>query len=188
MLNYIMLAAVLAITLFMASKSQGMEIGADVKVGNAEIAILNWYLEDEIAYLSPEIVKRAIAITEQVYNDNFVSGGLVKFVMAPFGVIDENIFAYYDYRMQMVVINPERFQELDSTYKIYLIAHELGHHFLRNTGVNDHCLMYLEGDPDVLDYDGGYDHKVLQLMGVPRGNWGKYIDPFTAMYACGGDY
>jgi len=182
MLNYIMLAAVLAITLFMASKSHGLQ----VQIGRPEIAIQNWYMNEEIAYVSPEIVRRGVEIAEQVYKQNVVNGGMLTIVMAPWGILQSGILAYYDYRFQMIVINPEKWQELDSNYRIYLIAHEAGHHFMKGEDVEDHCLMYM-GDFD--EDSEGYDIRVLQLLGIGSADWYNYVDPFTAMYACGGgDY
>jgi len=180
MLNYILLAAVLFITLFMASKSHGLQ----VQVGLPEVAIQNWYLNEKVAYLSPEIVRRGVEIAEQVYKKNVVNSGMLTIAMAPWGIVVPGVLAYYDYRFQIIVINPEKWLDLDSNYRIYLIAHEVGHHFLRAEDVEDHCLMYM-GDFDA-DTEG-YDIRVLQLMGIDSEDWYDYVDPFTAMYACGGE-
>jgi len=157
------LAGVLAITLFL-SMAQAQEV-----------SIINdpWNLEVTLSRIE---VRKGIQLAELVYDEMLSKGGRLTVIMAPRGVLAEGVMGYYDFRMQTVYLNPEQWKQLDLTYKIYLIAHEVGHHFLRNSDTDDHCDMYSFA---------GYDHQVLDLMGVDKDDVWNYIDPFASMMACG---
>ncbi len=172
------LGAVLAMTLFLWSSTPANEMFQPT-VGKPEIAVLNWYMDYEMFYLSPLLAERAVLLAEQIYRSGQVRSGLLTFLVAPFGIMQDNIYAYYDYRTQTIMINPTNFLKLDLTYTLYVLAHEVGHHFLRNADVNDHCLMY-----DEYDDNPGFDHQLLRLLGVPENEHDTYIDPFMVMMVC----
>ena len=158
----IQLAAVLAITLFLS-------------VAHGQVNIIDDHWNGQVA-LSSIVVNKGVALAELVYDKELVKGGRLTVIMAPLGVLKDTVGGYYDFRVRTVYINPEIWLTLTLKYKIYIIAHEVGHHFLRIESVNDHCEMY---------GPGGYDHQVLDLMGVTGEDVWDYIDPFMSILACG---
>ena len=127
--------------------------------------------------LSRVVVDKGITLAEAVYEKDLDKGGRLTIIMVPAGVIVKNMLAYYDYRVQTIYINANEYKDLDLTYRLYLIAHEVGHHFMRNDDKDllggDHCQMY---------QPGGYDHQILSLLNVKDSY--DYIDPLTSMFVC----
>ncbi len=132
--------------------------------------------------LSRVVVDKGVALAEAVYEKDLDAGGRLTIILVPAGVIVKNMLAYYDYRVQTIYINAGKYKDLDLTYRLYLIAHEVGHHFIRNDDSDllntDHCRMY---------QPGGYDHQILSLLNVKDPY--DYIDAFMSMFVCSpGDY
>ena len=128
-------------------------------------------------FLSRVVVDKGVALAEAVYEKNLDKGGRLTIIMVPAGVIVKNMLAYYDYRVQTIYVNAEEYKDLDLTYRLYLIAHEVGHHFMRNDDrtlvETDHCRMY---------QPGGYDHQILSLLNVKDAY--EYIDAFMSIFVC----
>ncbi len=144
-------------------------------------SILNHPAAPEV-FLSRVVVDKGVALAEAVYEKDLDKGGRLTIIMVPAGVMVDNMLAYYDYRVQTIYINAKEYKDLDLTYRLYLIAHEVGHHFMRNDDKDllggDHCQMY---------QPGGYDHQILSLLNVKDAY--EYIDSFMSMFVCmQGDY
>ena len=164
---------ILAIALFLG--------GFPANVAANMASIINDPSTPEV-FLSRVVVDKGIALAEAVYETNLDSGGRLTIILVPAGAIVKNMLAYYDYRVQTIYINAGEYKDLGLTYRVYLIAHEVGHHFMRNDDKSlieeDHCRMY---------QPGGYDHQILSLLNVE--DVYEYIDNFMSLFVCvQGDY
>jgi len=109
----------------------------------------------------------AIQLVEKHYNTRIPSDVDVYILVS--GVLHDNILGYYDFRGPTIWITTKA---MDTTItRIYVLAHELGHHVMAEWESNDHCLMYR---------DEGYDHLVLADLGVEN-PYEDYIDPFFTL-------
>lgn len=122
-------------------------------------------------HYSESEIGMAVELVQRHYEQDIVRD--VDVYVMEEGLLKDSILGFYDRRGPIIWIEVGAME--NSLMRIYVLAHELGHHVMSTWETNDHCLMY---------EDGGYDHKILADLGVDNA-YDKYIDPFAVVFVCG---
>jgi len=122
-------------------------------------------------FYSEAEVQVAVELVQKHYGE-LITRDVDVFIVEK-GLLSDNIGGYYDFRGPMILIKVGVMKT--AVMRIYILAHELGHHVMATWQTNDHCLMY---------QDDGFDHKILNDLGVEN-PYDDYINPFATLFVCG---